>query len=96
MVGVASLIALASALWPIEDESTRRFGARIEQAVTVLGDESLTDFWTARRRAADGSSPTLSGPEYNGWRREWALAERRSLGHVGLRRRQTRRWPDLG
>jgi 1-acyl-sn-glycerol-3-phosphate acyltransferase len=89
-------VVFGSPLWPIEDESTRRFGARIEAAVTLLGDESLTDFWTARRRAADGSSPILSGPEHTGWRREWALAERRSLGHVGLRRRQTRRWPDLG
>ena len=78
------------------DESTRRFDARIEAAVTVLGDEALTDFWTARRRAADGTSPTLSGPEYQGWRREWALAERRSIGHAGLRRRQQRPWPDLG
>jgi 1-acyl-sn-glycerol-3-phosphate acyltransferase len=91
-----SKVVFGSPLWPIEDESTRRFGARIEQAVTLLGDESLTDFWTARRRAATGASPALSGPEYTGWRREWALAERRSLGHVGLRRRQTRRWPDLG
>ncbi len=80
----------------IAGESTRRFNARIEAAVTLLGDESLTDFWTARRNAANGASPTLSGPEYTGWRRQWALSERRELGDVGVRRRQNRRWPNIG
>lgn len=79
-----------------EDENTRRFSARIEQAVTLLGDESLTDFWSSRRRAARRENPALTGPEYTGWRRQWALSERRSRGDVGVRRRQQRRWPDLG
>ena len=79
-----------------DGESTRRFNARIEAAVTTLGDEAITDFWTARQRAAAGTSPTLSGPDHTGWRRDWALAERRKLGNAGLRRRQQRRWPDLG
>lgn len=79
-----------------EGESTRRFSARIATAVTTLGDEALTDAWTARRRAAAGTSPKLSGPDHTGWRREWALAEQRKLGAPGLRRRQKRRWPDLG
>jgi len=79
-----------------DGESTRRFNARIEAAVTTLGDEAITDFWTARQRAAAGTSPTLNGPDHTGWRRDWALAERRELGNAGLRRRQKRRWPDLG
>jgi 1-acyl-sn-glycerol-3-phosphate acyltransferase len=79
-----------------DGESTRRFSARIEAAVTLLGDEAITDFWTARQRAAAGTSPTLGGPDHTGWRRDWALAERRKLGTAGLRRRQQRRWPDLG
>ena len=78
-----------------DGESTRRFSARIETAVTTLGDEAITDFWTARQRAAAGTSPPLSGPDHTGWRRDWALAERRKLGTAGLRRRQQRRWPDL-
>ncbi|MEN9803672.1 MAG: hypothetical protein RIS41_519 [Actinomycetota bacterium] len=78
-----------------EGENTRRFSARIEAAVTALGDESLTDFWTARQRAARQESPRLTGPEYTGWRRQWALSERRSLGTAGVRRRQNRRWPNL-
>jgi 1-acyl-sn-glycerol-3-phosphate acyltransferase len=79
-----------------DGESTRRFSARIEAAVTLLGDEAITDFWTARQRAAAGTSPALGGPDHTGWRRDWALAERRKLGTAGLRRRQQRRWPDLG
>jgi 1-acyl-sn-glycerol-3-phosphate acyltransferase len=78
-----------------DDENTRRFSARIESAVTALGDESLTDYWTARQRSARRESPKLTGPEYTGWRRQWALSERRSLGTAGVRRRQQRRWPDL-
>jgi 1-acyl-sn-glycerol-3-phosphate acyltransferase len=89
-------IVFGAALRPVEGESTRRFNARIEAAVTVLADEAITDFWTARRRAGAGTTPPLTGPEYTGWRRDWALAERRRLGTAGLRRRQRRRWPDLG
>lgn len=79
-----------------DGESTRRFNARIEAAVTTLGDEAITDFWTARQRSAAGTSPALTGPDHTGWRRDWALAERRKLGTAGQRRRQQRRWPDLG
>src|SRR5207253_5536193 len=72
-------VVFGSPLQPIEGESTRRFNARIEAAVTTLGDEALTDFWTSRQRRAAGSSPKLTGPDYNGWRRQWALAEHRKL-----------------
>jgi 1-acyl-sn-glycerol-3-phosphate acyltransferase len=89
-------VVFGSPLWPADDENTRRYNARIEAAVTRLGDEALTDYWTATRRAAAGTSPKLTGPEYNGWRRQWELAERRKLGAAGLRRRQKRAWPDLG
>ena len=44
-------------------ESTRRFNARIEAAVAALADEATTDYWTARQRAAAGTSPSLGGPE---------------------------------
>ncbi|MEZ5250648.1 MAG: lysophospholipid acyltransferase family protein [Ilumatobacteraceae bacterium] len=91
-----SRVVFGRPLRPEPGESTRRFNARIEAAVTMLGDESLTDAWTARRRAATGTNPKLTGPEYTGWRRQWALTDRRELGSVGVRRRQKRRWPDLG
>lgn len=89
-------VVFGTPLWPTDDENTRRFNGRIEAAVTRLGDEALTDYWTATRRAADGSNPKLTGPAYNGWRRQWELGEHRKLGAAGLRRRQQRRWPDLG
>jgi 1-acyl-sn-glycerol-3-phosphate acyltransferase len=89
-------VVFGSPLRPVAGESTRRFAARIEAAVTMLGDESLTDFWTARQRAAAGASPSLAGPDYTGWRRQWALSEQRRRGAAGLRRRQKRRWPALG
>lgn len=89
-------VVFGSPLRPADDENTRRFNARIEAAVTRLGDEALTDYWTASRRAAQGANPKLTGPEYNGWRRQWQLGEHRKLGAAGLRRRQRRRWPDLG
>jgi 1-acyl-sn-glycerol-3-phosphate acyltransferase len=89
-------VIFGAPLWPVEGESTRRFNVRIQDAVTLLGDEALTDYWTSRQRAATGTSPKLTGPEYNGWRRQWSLSEQRKLGAAGMRRRQKRRWPDLG
>jgi len=89
-------VVFGAALTPAADESTRRFNARIESAVTVLGDEALTDYWSARQRAARGESPDLTGPEHNSWRRDWDLADRRKLGAAGKRRRDKRTWPDLG
>ena len=89
-------VVFGAPLWPDENENTRRYSERIERAVTLLGDESSTDFWTARRRAASGNSTPLTGPDYTGWRRQWALYEHRKTGVAGQRRRQKRRWPDLG
>ena len=89
-------VVFGSPLRAADDENTRRFNSRIESSVTALGDEALSDWWTARRRAASGASPRLTGPDHQGWRRQWALAERRKLGRASQRRRQKRRWPDLG
>jgi 1-acyl-sn-glycerol-3-phosphate acyltransferase len=89
-------VVFGAPLYPAEGESTRRFNARIEAAVTRLGDEALTDYWTAARRSATATSPRLTGPEHTSWQRQWALAEHRRLGAAGKRRRQKRRWPDLG
>jgi hypothetical protein len=44
--------------------------------VAALADEARTDWWSARRRAAAGSSPPLTGPETTSWRRAWALGDR--------------------
>ncbi|MEM9516860.1 MAG: lysophospholipid acyltransferase family protein [Actinomycetota bacterium] len=89
-------VVFGAPITPAEGESTRRFAARIHDAVATLGDEALTDFWTAKQRAATGATPTLTGPEYTGWRRDWALADRRRRGRAGRRRVSgARRWPEL-
>jgi 1-acyl-sn-glycerol-3-phosphate acyltransferase len=87
-----------------DGENTRRFNERVQAAVARLGDETLTDWWTASLNAGRGTSPALSGPGAsaptgtagNHWRRQWSLGEKRRLSTAGIRRRRTRRWPDLG
>ena len=83
-------VTFGHALRPEAGESSNRFAARIEAAVSVLADEARTDRWSARRRAAAGATPSLTGPETTAWRRAWALGDRRSN-----RRRQRPRWPEL-
>jgi 1-acyl-sn-glycerol-3-phosphate acyltransferase len=56
-------------------EDARRLAARIEAEVAALADEAATDWWSARRRAATGTTPSLSGPAAGSWRRAWALEE---------------------
>ncbi len=56
-----------------DGEDARRFGARIEAAVGTLADEAASDWWTARRRAARGATPSPRGPAAAPWRRAWAL-----------------------
>jgi 1-acyl-sn-glycerol-3-phosphate acyltransferase len=89
-------VVFGAPLRPGDGESTRRFNARIEQAVTTLADEATTDYWTARRRTAAGTSPTLGGPTYTGWRRQWDLTKHRKQGIAGWRTPPSRRWPDIG
>jgi hypothetical protein len=57
-------------------EDARRLAARLERAVAALADERATDWWTARRRAAEGATPAITGPEATAWRRSWALRAR--------------------
>ena len=55
-------VVFGAPLWPVDDENTRRYNARIEAAVTRLGDEALTDYWTATQRAARKTSPVAHRP----------------------------------
>jgi hypothetical protein len=75
-------------MWAAEGEDVRDFAARVEAAVAVLADEQSTDWWSARRRAAAGATPTLTGPQAAEWRRFWQLGE----GRRPSRPRQPR-WP---
>jgi len=45
----------------------------LQAAIAALADETGTDWWSARRRAADGATPALTGPDASPWRRAWAL-----------------------
>ena len=56
----------------------------------MLADEVTHGWYTARVRAHQGTSPSLNGPDMAGWRRAWALGDRR-----GRRRQPAKRWPDV-
>ncbi|MGH9081097.1 MAG: lysophospholipid acyltransferase family protein [Acidimicrobiales bacterium] len=67
-------VTFGTPLWPDEGEDARRFGARIEAAVAAMADEARSDWWTARRQAAAGTTPALQGPDASPWRRSWVLS----------------------
>ncbi len=72
-----------------EDEDVRAFNARIEARVAELADESMTDWWQAKKRSHNGDTPDLTGPQTASWRRIWSLdADKPRLGSSG---RKT--WP---
>ncbi len=60
-------------LRPEEREDARRFASRIERAVAVLADEAESDWWSARVRAAAGTTTPYRGPDVSPWRRAWSL-----------------------
>ena len=68
-------VAFGRPLWPDPGEDSRRFAVRLEAAVAEVGDERATDWWAARRRAANSTTPSLAGPAIAPWRRAWALEE---------------------
>ncbi|MDQ1446651.1 MAG: hypothetical protein QOI20_3115 [Acidimicrobiaceae bacterium] len=84
-------ITFGAPLHPEADEDARALAARLEAALAVLADEQSSDWWTARKRAAAGTTPALTGPAAPAWRRAWALPN-------GPRRRSpstARPWPHL-
>ncbi|MFZ2059296.1 MAG: lysophospholipid acyltransferase family protein [Acidimicrobiales bacterium] len=86
-------IRLGDALTPDEAEDARKFAARIELAVAALADEAESDWWSARRRAAAGTTPPFRGPEASAWRREWALPDSaRKDQHVVRERGKRKPW----
>src|SRR5262249_9464290 len=58
-----------------EDEDVRAFSARIERAVAQLADETNSDWWSAKRRAATNTTPSHRGPDASEWRRSWIRGE---------------------
>jgi 1-acyl-sn-glycerol-3-phosphate acyltransferase len=82
-------VTFGSPLWAEDGEETRRFGARIEREVATLADEVNTDWWSARRRAHAGETPSLQGPDTGAWRRAWNRGDR------SPKRRAAPAWPPL-
>ena len=58
--------------------AARELAVKLEQEIAALADELTTDWWSARRRAAAGRTPSLTGPGVGSWRRSWALGARDS------------------
>jgi 1-acyl-sn-glycerol-3-phosphate acyltransferase len=83
-------ITFGAPLRPLEREDARKFAARIEREVAVLGDEAATDWWQARRRAHAGDTPSMTGPGVGAWRRSWELSAKDKKV-----RRAKRRWPAI-
>ncbi|HWD25406.1 MAG TPA: lysophospholipid acyltransferase family protein [Acidimicrobiales bacterium] len=63
------------------EEDARRFALRLEHAVAALADEAESDWWSARKRAASGSTPPFRGPDIALWRRSWSLPAGRRQDH---------------
>lgn len=57
---------------PAAGDDPRAVAAQVEEAVATLADEATSDWWSARRRAAQGRTPSLAGPGAGAWRRAWA------------------------
>lgn len=55
------------------DLPARQLVREVEAAIARLADETATDWWSARSRAARGRTPPLTGPEASSWRRAWEL-----------------------
>ena len=85
-----TVVTFGAPLLAEEGERSQALADRIERAVATLADESLTDWYSARRRAAAGDTPPLSGPQAGAWRRTWELS-----AHRTKRRSTATRWPEL-
>ena len=83
----STTVTFGDPLHPEEGEDSRRFAARIEDAVAALADETATNWYEARVRAHRRANPTLAGPEVAKWRRAWAVGPTRK----DAKRKQ--RWP---
>ena len=79
------VINVGAPLWPAEGQDARRFAARLESAVAELGDETRTDWWSARQRAHTAGTPGLQGPE-DSWRRDWRSPDRQPVVNDSDRR----------
>jgi len=69
-----------------EGEDFRSFSRRMQQAMARLWDEDASSWYGSLRREAEGSTPSMSGPQAPRWRRVWESSRPIS------RRGRTRVW----
>jgi len=84
-----TVVTFGSPLRPVEGERSQSFADRLESAVAALGDEATTDWYSARRRAASGQTPSMTAPATGAWRRAWELSSHRGPA------KRAKSWPDL-
>ena len=84
-----TVVTFGTPISAAEGERSQAFAERIEAAVAALADEATSDWYSARRRAAAGETPTLAGPQSGAWRRTWALTANRKKPTTA------KRWPEL-
>jgi 1-acyl-sn-glycerol-3-phosphate acyltransferase len=77
-------------------DDPRALATDLEREVAALADEQTTDWWTARKRAAARTSPSLTGPDAGAWRRTWALDGAPALARRWARADEPSRWPRSG
>jgi 1-acyl-sn-glycerol-3-phosphate acyltransferase len=83
-------VIFGNPIWPSENENSRSYSKRIEQAVAELADEGNSDWWIAKKRKYSGETPSLQAPEMGSWRKAWKLesSSSRSKG-------SKERWPTI-
>ncbi len=87
-------VTFGAPIVPEEGSDARRLAAHIADRLAELSDGSGPDWWQARRRAAEGATPPLTGPDLVAWRRAWARENgRRVPGRTGRQGVVQRRGP---
>ncbi len=82
-------ITFGEPMYSRDGEDARAFNVRIEARVAELADETMSDWWQARKRAHALNTPALTGPQTATWRRVWELDADRQTRRSPLRRS----WP---
>lgn len=85
-----TVVTFGTPIHATEGERSQTLNARLESAVAALGDEATSDWYSARRRAATGDTPSLSAPDAGRWRRAWELSSHRTR-----RGAKQKAWPNL-
>ncbi len=64
-------VRFGPALHPEDGEDFPSLSRRMQQAMARLWDEDATNWYQSLRREAEGTTPSLTGPQGPRWRRVW-------------------------